>query len=346
MLKDYFLPAPKNSGFRMEGYYIWCGSVVKGDDSKYYMFASRVPKTQDFHPGWLLLSEIVRAVSDTPWGPFEFQEVVMTDRGGQFWDGRMVHNPRIIPYEGKFLLYYVGTTFAFPVPDDERILHEDPRTMTARANKRVGIAISDSITGKFERLDSPILQTRPHFYDNLLTSNPSPLVEEDGSVLVMYKSRHYNAKPYKNPTHSNMEFGLARAKTAYSEYERLTDTPMFPPEVHLEDPFIWRDKNGYCMLAKDMEGNLSQVKGEGIYATSQNALDWEIQKGESAYTKIVTWDDGTTSYYGNMERPCLLFEDGVATCAYFAVSNGAHDVKGVTETFNLAIPLKPGITSL
>jgi lysophospholipase L1-like esterase len=37
------MPAKYESGFRMDGFWVWCGSVVKGDDGKYHMFASRCP---------------------------------------------------------------------------------------------------------------------------------------------------------------------------------------------------------------------------------------------------------------------------------------------------------------
>lgn len=59
------------------------------------MFASRWSKKLPMHPGWLFKSEIVRAVSDTPAGPYTFQEVVLPARGPQFWDGRTTHNPQI-----------------------------------------------------------------------------------------------------------------------------------------------------------------------------------------------------------------------------------------------------------
>ena len=38
-LFDGMSPVPKNSGFRMDGYFIWGGSVIKVG-SKYNMFAS------------------------------------------------------------------------------------------------------------------------------------------------------------------------------------------------------------------------------------------------------------------------------------------------------------------
>ncbi|MCC2685873.1 MAG: hypothetical protein K0R75_2772, partial [Paenibacillaceae bacterium] len=60
----------------MEGYFVWCGSVIRAEDKKYHMFASRWPKSTGFPNGYRRNSEIVRAVSDTPEGPYQFQEVV------------------------------------------------------------------------------------------------------------------------------------------------------------------------------------------------------------------------------------------------------------------------------
>src|SRR5438552_883262 len=39
-LKYSLLPAPKNGGFTMDGYILWCSSVIKVGDT-YHMFASR-----------------------------------------------------------------------------------------------------------------------------------------------------------------------------------------------------------------------------------------------------------------------------------------------------------------
>jgi len=71
-LASKMLPAPVNGGFRMEGYWVWCGSAIKGEDGRYHLFASRWKKNQPMHPGWLFGSEIVRAVSDCPEGPYTF----------------------------------------------------------------------------------------------------------------------------------------------------------------------------------------------------------------------------------------------------------------------------------
>ena len=58
--------AIKTPAFESEGYWSWGSSVVKGDDGKYHMFVSRFPKSLPFHPGWMVASEIVHAVSNVP----------------------------------------------------------------------------------------------------------------------------------------------------------------------------------------------------------------------------------------------------------------------------------------
>ena len=45
--KDRLLPVRVGSGFRMEGYFIWCGSMIRGDDGRCYLFAARFPKNSE-----------------------------------------------------------------------------------------------------------------------------------------------------------------------------------------------------------------------------------------------------------------------------------------------------------
>lgn len=85
--------APRNGGFSMKGYWVWCGSAVKGDDNKYHLFASRWPDSLVFHPGWMVASEIVHAMANKPEGPYTFSEMALPARGAQYWDGRATHNP-------------------------------------------------------------------------------------------------------------------------------------------------------------------------------------------------------------------------------------------------------------
>lgn len=341
--KKLMLPAPVDGGFKMEGYWVWCGSVVKGEDNKYHMFASRWSKELPMHPGWLLGSEVVRAVSDTPIGPYVFQEVVLDRRGPQFWDGRATHNPMIIKHKDKYLLYYVGVTH--PVSEvftKERLELGCDLHMVTCANQRIGLAISDSVFGPWERFDEPILNTRPTCFDNFMVTNPTVVVKDDDSVDLMYKSRKFKSDLKEELLFGSMEFGMAKAEHYRGKYKAILTEPLFDcNKFDLEDPFIWQDEKGnYNMIAKDMNGKTCGEPRGGIFATSKDSLDWDLHKDILAYSRSVLWDDGEVRVMGNLERPFILFEAGVPTHMFFATSDGKNGLKDCVNTWNMVIPLK------
>ncbi len=183
-------PVPRVGGFHLKDWWVWCGSAIRAEDGRYHLFASRWPKDITFHPGWMTDSEVVRAVSDTPEGPYTFVEVVLPRRGAEWWDGRMTHNPSITKCGDTYILFYTGVTHPLEDgPRGSRFEISDPRCVVARSMKRVGVATARSITGPWTRYDRPILETRPGTFYSFLTSNPAPCVHPDGSVTLIFKSR-------------------------------------------------------------------------------------------------------------------------------------------------------------
>jgi hypothetical protein len=162
-------PAVKNGGFKMEGYIVWCPTVIKVGKT-YHMFASRWPEQYGLG-GWTKYSEIVRATSDNLYGPYTFQEVVIQKREG-YWDNDRAHNPKIVKAGSKFVLYYISS-----------------------ANE-TGYAYADAITGPWTRVDSVAMPF----------SNPAPLVRKDGSVYVFGRKAVGNtriAQGYEAPSYSS-----------------------------------------------------------------------------------------------------------------------------------------------
>ncbi len=213
----------RSSGLWMEGYWCWDASVIKGDDGKYHMFASRWPKDITFHPGWMTDSEVVHAVADTAEGPYAFKAVALPARGPGFWDGRATHNPTIRKHGDTYLLFYIGSTH--PLGDSPRGVKfelSDPRCLVARANKRIGLATAKSLDGPWVRLDRPVLDTQGGTFYSFLTSNPAPVVHADGSVLMVFKSRVTGGRK-----HSAMMLGLARAPHYGGAYTVGGDQPLF-----------------------------------------------------------------------------------------------------------------------
>ena len=103
-LRDRMQPVAKNTGFRMNGYFVWCGAVIKVGD-RYHMFASRWPEATQFPEGYRTHSEIVRATAARPEGPYTFQEVVIGKRAPGKCDSGMAHNPVIYRVGSDFVLF-------------------------------------------------------------------------------------------------------------------------------------------------------------------------------------------------------------------------------------------------
>jgi len=340
-LSRIMMPVNQGSGFKMENYWVWCASVVKGEDGQYHMFASRWKKDLPFHPGWLLGSEVVRAVSKDPQGPYKFAETVLPDRGAQFWDGKITHNPHIIKHQGRYLLFYTGSTHPF---SDSEVQENTSAVVTvARAGKRIGIAVADSVYGPWKRFDKPAIDVDCHGFDNFLTSNAAPCVLDNGDILVVYKTRSY--KTEGRQLHSNMMLCACVIDKSTFEVKKRGTAPLFD-SIELEDPFVWKEGGKFYMIAKDMTGEVCGQKQGGIIACSGDGFEWKAQKGALCYSRTLKFADGKEKTMGNLERPFILFENGKMTHAFFAASDGTGSgFDNVTETYSVSIPLNPCINA-
>ncbi|MGQ1784610.1 MULTISPECIES: glycoside hydrolase family protein [unclassified Saccharicrinis] len=336
---DRILPAPKNGGYQDSAYWIWGSSVIKGEDGRYHMFASRWPRNVNFG-NWVTNSEVVHAVADTPIGPYETVGAVLPPRGKEYWDGMCTHNPRIVKYKDQYLLYYFGTTYDFERPTPENPKVERDNWSRAWQNKRIGVAISNSVYGPWKRLDKPVIEPREKgHWDASITSNPAPVVnEKTGEILLMYKS---SADANKPP----LLLGVAKASNPQGPYERLSEEPILRfkskdnERIDLEDPYVWWNGDKYEAIIKDRTGVLCGEEGGGVHAWSDDGVKWQLFENPKAYSRSIKWDDGTTSYQNHFERPFLLIEDGVPTHFFAATGNG-EKAWSFDKTWNMVIPLK------
>lgn len=339
---DNLQEAPVNGGLQMEDYWVWGSSVIKGNDGIYHMYASRWLKKLPFHPGWMVASEIVHATSNTPEGPYEFKDIALGERGTQYWDGKSCHNPKIVKYEDTYILYYMGSTHPYEDVTEDNISAFNLSSkwcIAARWGKRVGIATSKNPNGPWKRLDKPVLDVKPNSYYSFLTSNPSPLIKKDGSVVLLFKGRTYKEDGIK---HSDMSIGMATAPSYDGEYTVVGDQPLFSMDRfgEIEDPHLWSDNTGFHMIAKDQRGLLTGGHGDGVLAHSKDGINWVIDKNPKAYTKTIKWDNGKTIKQGQLERPFVFVEDGKPTHIFFATMDGPGGFVNGTKTWNMVVPLK------
>jgi len=169
---DRLQPVPHKAGFRMPGYFVWGGSLVQFGD-EYHLFASRwptwqtlgiaKPQNKSMLSGYRDHSEIVHAVADDPLGPFTFKDVVVSGRGGHYWDGQMCHNPKIVKIDEKYVLFYIGRSTSAP-------------------QRKIGYAWAEHIDGPWHRSEQEILLTDD-------ANNPAPFVSSNGEVLLAFRDR-------------------------------------------------------------------------------------------------------------------------------------------------------------
>ncbi len=158
-----FLPVKPSNIFEDSTYFNWGSSIVKGEDSLYHLFYSRFPKKHGFK-SWRTHSEIAHAISENASGPYKYFETVMDKRSPNYWDAVSVHNARIEKYDSLYYLYHIGTNLngkSFDSLTLMNILKEDYKGKNwniLRDNQRIGVAISKSVYGPWQRLDNPLIE--------------------------------------------------------------------------------------------------------------------------------------------------------------------------------------------
>ena len=269
---------------------------------------------------------------------------VLPRRGRQYFDGMNTHNTCIKYWNGKYYLYYMGTTYGGDIPGDYRLIDEHYALETWN-RKRIGVAVADDIEGEFVRRDEPLLEPRDcSHWDCTITTNPSVVILPDGKTYMIYKSRRAFGKP--------LQLGIAVADKPDGKFERLTENPIleFADEnKHIEDPFLWYDKSRkkFCMIAKDDSKNgdsgITGEWGAGFYAESDDCIHFEISENPKVYSRNLEWEDGRKTTQCNLERPSILFDENGEPIYLFCASGdgyGPYAFKGVTYVVGIKLERK------
>ncbi|MDA8528667.1 glycoside hydrolase family protein, partial [Opitutaceae bacterium] len=139
--------------FYDEEFFNWGSGIVKGDDGKYHLIYSQMPREHSFF-SWLTDGIVSRAVSDNPMGPYRHVEVVLEGRGEGYWDAYTAHCPKVYKFDGKYYIYYMATNTGDLKLTPEQLEEArrgkwDESEMRAmmRLNQRIGVAVTDSIEG-------------------------------------------------------------------------------------------------------------------------------------------------------------------------------------------------------
>ena len=287
-IKDRIQSVPKQSGFKMDGYWVWGGSMIKAE-GKYHLFASRWKKDGKFPENYRNDSEIVRAVSKDPLGPFQFEEIVIGERDSAFWDANMAHNPTIHKIGDEYVLYYIGSDFTTMRENSKYLL------------RRIGYASSKSINGPWVRSDQPIV--------NVESNNPAVLVEEDVIKLL------YRDAPLRTY--------LAQADNYKGPYKIINDNVW--PQHKIEDFYMFKMNGTYHFICEDNIGAISGHERWGVHLVSSTGIDqWKKFEPLVVYDHDLLLDDGSIVHCTRRERPQLFIQKGKITHLITGIYDGEN----------------------
>lgn len=278
--------APLESGFKMDGYWVWDGSMIKVD-STYHLFASRWPKTAPFPEGYLQNSEIVHAVAKSPYGPFTFKEVVIGERDSSYWDSNMAHNPTIHKIGNKYVLFYIGSDFTTLNKQTNHLL------------RRVGYAVSSSINGPWKRAVKPLIDSE--------SNNPAILIENK-KIKILYRDAYLRvylteARRYKGP------YILKNANVW--------------PGSKIEDFYLFKANGAYHMLCEDNVGEISGHIRWGVHLYSNDGISkWQKYDPLVAYDHEIKFESDSILHCVRRERPGLLIENKTITYLITGIYDG------------------------
>jgi len=289
----------------MEGYHTWCASMTRGRDGRCHLYASAWPVETSFD-GWVTDSTIVHAVSESPFGPFEFCDVALGRQEADVWDRDVTHNPTVIEAAGKWYLYYMGN-------------RGNGEFWNHRNNQRIGVAVADRPEGPFERTGEPVLPPgMKGAWDDLLTSNPSCAQAPDGRFVLVYKAVSSKGDA---PFHGPVKHGVAFSLSPTGPFEKHPE-PIFESQGTFfpgEDPFLWsQDGKLFCIL-KDNGRNYSPHERALVLFSSCDGINWAPEENPVVTTRKIAHTDGSQTEYDRLERPQLSFENGQPSVLHVAV---------------------------
>ena len=233
-------------------------------------------------------------------GPYETREIALPPSAPPAWDSGATHGvsvhalPRGVNASWpRYALFYMGTRNTW---DPAHGTH--PNCTAAydantgdRGSRRIGVATSDSLDGPWRRRDAPIFgpgNRSAGEWDFGDESNPTPIVNPDGSVVLLYKGRGG----------STQAVGVATAPAFDGPFNRSKSHG----QLGGEDPWGWIDPSSgtYHAFVHDGNGALSA----GGHGWSVDGVTWTYT--HIAYTGNVTWQNGSALVLARRERPQVL----------------------------------------
>ena len=187
-------------------------------------------------------------------------------------------------------------------------------------------------------------------HDVISCSNPSPVVNSNGSILLMYRGTPCDlAGANCSNAWKCVRQGIAVAQSWQGDFKRRPE----PLELDStsEDAFFWQDKlrGGYHLLTHSWRtcgepdpatpNKPNRAAGScGAYSWSADTYTWQSAPAPF-YNASIRWDNGSTSELKSRQRPQIAF-DGATGSPLYLFNGVSSVVAGEMRSWTLAAPFR------
>ncbi|MBS1370571.1 MAG: sucrase [Lentisphaeria bacterium] len=288
-------PVREKRVFRLEGFCVWCGTMLRGCDGKFHLYFSFWPREKGFE-AWVTHSRIGHAVAETPGGEYRYSGSCFPPSPESAWDRDVMHNPAVLAVDGRYYLYYTGN-------------YGDGSYYSHRNNQRVGVAVAESPEGPWRRFPLPLLSPEAVGPEYVLTTNPSACRLPDGRFLLIYKAV-LNRKP--GPFYGPVIHNAAFSDSPEGPFETMA-VDIFSgagrTDFAGEDPFVFVSGGRIYAILKDQERfYYREAERSLVLWESPDGLKWRPAEKPLVMTRSFNSESGPE--YFRVERPYLYLENG------------------------------------
>jgi len=278
-------------------YHVWGSSPVIDSTGKTHLFVSRWPISEGFG-AWLTHCEIARYMSESPEGPFKFQEVIVKGSGKKTWDHQSPHNPNVQKVGNRYALTYIANAGG----------EKKERAMS----QRIGMMIADHPSGPWKKVGKDGLILSPPSDANIWShqstvgvNNPALFPHPDGRIFLYYKAMKKD---------DIRRMGLAIADTLDGPYT-FQKEPLTSNDTTIEDGYVFQEKDKIFLITTHNDA------GAGYLWESTDGINFDppIPGFDKLSAYVSAEQIGKVSRGKKFERPQVLMINGKPQYLYVAL---------------------------
>ncbi|MDB4384833.1 glycoside hydrolase family protein [Opitutaceae bacterium] len=294
-----------------EDYHVWGASPVIGPEGKTHLFVSRWPIAAGFG-GWLTHCEIARYESDSPEGPFVFQDVVAKGTGEGSWDHQSPHNPNVQKIGDRYALLFIA--------------NRGGEGSARVGSQRIGMMTADQPAGPWRKVGEDGLLLSPPKDPEIWShqsvvgvNNPALFLHSDGRFFLYYKAMRDG---------DVRRMGLTIANALEGPYV-FQPEPLTSNSTEIEDGYAFQENGGIFLLTTHNSA------GTGYLWPSVDGMNFdEPAMGYDTMPNYLGSDQlkGARIMRGEkFERPQMLLHDGRPRYLYLAAGANWTGGRGSTS---------------